>query len=396
MHLFLGEFCLLVLLLSSFFGFANVRAGSDQGQEVPAPQIRTVTYTNDYGGSYGLEIQQGQDFGECFGVGKDWDNNSGLNIMWQGNIASNVSGTLYNFQYILWTPAILASCAYPADSYCLPGVYINCSDELLPICLCNCSSFDMVTSNVTYINKVPTFTNTVTFHDIPIETYGNGNSTVTLVFTQLFTANWTTLTIKTDVFADLTHLKLYISNYTDASNYTEVPANASFSLNFIYMVGLGKQSNDTSWVFIPPTSITPDAVHFDLNGTEGNYSLADMSLSDEYNELQGTTTIPSKNATAYFLSLLTGDGQIMCNCIQTFTGLTYGLTTGIQSDPTINVQHTRVPVYGGTSAGLPTVLPIVGIATGAVLAIGVAVVHTRKKRPLTSAYADETQKQAEN
>jgi hypothetical protein len=40
MHMFAGEFCLLVLLLSSFFGFANVKASTDQDQQqVPAPQI---------------------------------------------------------------------------------------------------------------------------------------------------------------------------------------------------------------------------------------------------------------------------------------------------------------------------------------------------------------------
>jgi len=249
----------------------------------------------------------------------------------------------------------------------------------------------MVTSNVTYVGNVPTFTNTITFNDIPLETFGLSSSSMAIVFTQHFIANWTLLAVKTDVYADLTNLKLY------TSNCSEVPANTSFSLDFNYWVGLWKQASENatgSWIPILASEITPTSVYFNINSTEGNFSNADMSLGDTYDEFQGSTTVPGKNATAHFISVLNGQGQTMCNCIQIFSGLTYGLTTGIKSDPTIHVQHARVPMLVTPDSGI--ILVIVGIATVAVLVIALPVVYTRKKRALTSAHADKTQKQAEN
>ena len=340
MRLFVGEFCLLVLLLSSFFGFANVRVSSaqDQDQKVPAPQIQTETKANGYRGAYDLMVQHGPDFGGSWGVGEDSDPDNGLNVGWCGNIGFNVSGTPFMFQYSL--------SSFRKSLY--SGVYINCSDERIPIYLYNCSSFDMVTSNVTYVGNVPTFTNTITFHDIQLETYDQGDSSVTLVFTQHFTADWTLLTVKTDVFADLTHLKLY------KSNGTLVPVNMSFLLNFDYLVCLINQtSSGTGTVFILPSEITPTAVYFNVNGAGGmQYSLADMTLGDVYDELQGNTQVAGKTATVYF----TPGWEVGCTCIQTFSDLTYGLTIGIESDPTIHVQHTRVPVYWGTTS-TPTTTP---------------------------------------
>jgi hypothetical protein len=200
----------------------------------------------------------------------------------------------------------------------------------------------MVTSNITYSGNVPTFTNTITFHDIQLETYNQNDSSVTLVFTQHFAANWTLLTIKTDVFANLTNLKLY------TSNQTEVPANTSFSLSLGYMVCLINQtSSGRDTVFIPPSNITSNAIYFNVTGTGGmQYSLADMSLGDNYTELQGNTNVTSKTATVYFAPGWVSGGD----CIQTFSNLTYNLTTGIESDPTIQVQHTRVPVNWGTTS----------------------------------------------
>ena len=390
MHVFFGEFCLLVLLLSSFLGFANVRASADQDQQqVPAPQIQTFTNETGYpGGAYNLIVQQGAGLQTMWGVRRSSDPNNGLNVMWQGNILYNVSGSLYDFQYVLLSCAHLSYYSFPAGAYSVLGVYFNCSGELIPVCLCNCSSFDMVTSNVTYVGNVPTFTNTVTFYDIPLETFDLSNSSVTIVFTQHFNANWTLLTVKTDVYADLTDLKLY------TSNRSEVSANTRFSLDFNYLVGLGEQTseNATSWTPILASEITPTSIRFNINSTRGNFSNADMSLGETYDEFQGDTTIPDKNATAHFVKIITTEKQTMYNCIQTFSGLTYGLTTGVRSDPTIHVQHARVLVPADSGI----ILVIVGIATVAVLLIAVPVVYTRKKRALISARADKTQKQAEN
>jgi hypothetical protein len=329
-------------LLSSFFGFANVKVSCGQDQVVPAPQIQTETKATGYpGGAYSLGVQHGPDFAGSWGAGEDSDPSNGLYARWQGNILSNLSAAMYMFQYTL------LSCVNSNYSW----VNINCSGEMIPIYLYNCSSLDMVTSDVTYSGGVPTFTNTITFNDIQLETHGYGDSSVTLVFTQHFTADWTLLTIKTDVYADLTRLKLYMSNGT------EVPENTSFSLNLDYMVGLAtnQTSECNSWTPILPSEVTQDAIYFNVGGAGGmQYSLANMSLGDGYTELQGSTQVAGKTAATYFTQGYTW--SLGCDCIQTFSDLNYGLTTGIESDPTIHVQHTRVPVNWGT-ASTPTSTP---------------------------------------
>jgi hypothetical protein len=324
------------------------------------------------GGSYSLQVQQGAGLNTGWGVGTNSDPDNGLNLCFQGNTRYNVSGTIYAFQYSLLSPANV-SASYPA-SWTLTGAYINCSDELIPICLCNCSSFDMVTSNVTYDGDVPTFTNNVTFNDIPFETFDDSNSSMTIVFTQHFSADWTLLTVKTDVYADLTNLKLYLGNGT------EVPANSSYSLNFEYMVGLQKQdANGNSSTPVLPSETTPTSVYFNINttGTEGNFSSADLSLGDTYDEFQGNTTISNKNCTAYFDLVPRQEYTTEAYCIQTFSGLTYGLTTGIKSDPTIHVHHPQITVSVPVGEGIG-VTEIVGVMIVSALVISIA--NVRKKR----------------
>jgi hypothetical protein len=368
MRLFLCKFCLLVLLLSSFFGFANVRVSSGQDQVVPAPQIQTSTQATGYpGGSYSLMVQHGPYFTGSWAVGRDSDPDNGLNVRWQGNILSNVSAAIYMFQYTL------LSCVKSNYSW----VHINCLGEIIPIYLYNCSSFDMVTSDITRSGGVPTFTNTITLNDIKLETHGHGDSSITLVFTQHFTADWTLLTIKTGVYADLTRLKLYMSNGT------EVPENTSFSLNLDYMVGLGtnQTSECNSWTPILPSEVTQNAIYYNV-GRAGamHYSLANMSLGDGYTELQGNTQVAGKTAATYFTQGYTW--TLGCDCIQTFSNLTYGLTTGIESDPTIHVQHTRVPVYWGTASTSISSTEIVLVAVTVAIAVSVAAlaISRRHKR----------------
>lgn len=357
----------------SFASIAKVRA---QDQEVPAPQVQSSWNDTGYpGGGYGLMIQQGMNFGEIFGVGRSYHPDNGLNVMWQGNIFSNISGTLYDFQYVLVSPAYMSDYTYPA-SWTLTGVYINCSGELIPICLCNCSSFDMATSDITRIDNVPTFTNTVTFNNIPVEAFGD--SFINLVFTQHFIADWTLLTIKTDVYADLSGLKLYLSNDTDPNNYTTVPDNTPYSLNFCYMVGLQKEDANGTGTPILPSETTSTSVYFDINSTGGSFSNADLSLGDAYEEFQGSTTI-SKSATAYFNTVPPKEYTTEAYCIQTFSGLTYGLTTGIKSDPTIHVHHPQVLVSVAVGEGI-WAIDIVGVIIVSTLIISIANLHKKRAR----------------
>ena len=310
-------------------------------------------------GGYFMELWQGPEIAN-FGADERNDPTGGISTRWQGMFYTNVANIQYTFQFTL-------------DSFMNArpdsGVYITALGQVFPIHLYNCASFNMATSNVTYVDNVPTFTNVIAFNDIPIETYGQGASSVSLVFTQHFNADWTQLTVKTDVFADLTNLKLYFSNGT------EVPPDTDFSLNFEYMVCLINQTaSQQTTAFVLPSEVTPSEVYFSVNGTgDLQYSLADMTLSDVYAELQGNNQVTGKTSTANFNS----GWQVGCVLLQTFNNLTYGLTTGIQSDPTIQVNHTRVPTYWGKTS---QIIGTIAVAVTVIISITIIAFLLTKKR----------------
>jgi hypothetical protein len=309
-------------------------------QKVPAPEI---SFGNNTETSYGMavgypssrdaDLSSALNFSFSFNVRKFFDISDGLVVEYEGLAFSYVSGSWLCFQFRLMS----------GTNWNYPHIYINCSGDVIPIYLYNCSSFDMVTSNVTYVGDVPTFTNVITFHDIALQTYGHDDaSSISLVFTQHFIADWTKLKIQTDTYADLTNMKLYYSNGS------AVPSNTKFSLNFDYNVNLFNQSAnfgpDHGAVEISPTSVTQTGLYFNVEGTEGiQYSLADMTLDDNYTELQGDTQIPNKTAIAYFSSISLFSLQKEQICSQRFTDLTYNVTTAVTSDPTISVMHNQVP-----------------------------------------------------
>jgi len=368
-------------LLLPFFGFASVRA-SDEDQKVPAPTI----YFNDptssnwsslptYIKGYSMAVMHGENFSFTV-IAKEYNeseinplNNKplGRTLGWQGNARSYVSGTSLLFQFNLGTNLNVQNQRH---------LYINCSDGIIPINLFNCSSFDMVTSSVTYLGDVPTWTNVITFHDIALETYGKGTSSINLVFTQNFTANWTKLTVKTETYADLTKVNLF---HSDGS---PVPLNTPFSLNFNYGVCLISETDPSqqgNQVFIIPT-IAEKSIFFDVKGTEGmRYSIADVTLADNYVEVQGSAQVLNKTADVYF-----APGWVMgSDCFQRFTDLTYGVTTAVRSDPTINAHHASVPIGWGNPANnwdFAHVAFVGGIASVAVVATVVVVRRRRRAR----------------
>ena len=347
MRLFVCEFCLLVLLLSSFFGFVNVRVGSGQeDQLVPAPQIYTTTNLT-VGEGYSLGVSQGSAVNANWCVRnltQPFDNVTD----WQGNTFSNLTGSQYMYDVDL-------SSMYPVNGSGTPSsdVYIDCSGTIIPIYLYNCSYFDMTTSNITYLDNVPTFTNNMTFHNIQMDTYGHGNSSITLTFIQTFIANLTEFTIRTDTFADLSNLTLY----TNSTN--EAHANSTFSFNLDYVVALFNQTqvnlqgNITNVPGEPacslsPSNVTSTEVFYSIPSV-GNlqFSLANMTLTDSYVESQGNTMFANKTAT----SSLDANGDRL---LQTFDNLTYGLTTSIESDPTITIVHDSLATVTSTPTATPT------------------------------------------
>lgn len=337
------------------------------GQKVPAPDISTGT--PGVGGgvllegyAMGLGYPSWANFSFSFDVRKYIDITSNLVLEYQGNANSYVSGTQLLFQFTLMSS--IKNGSSPASF-----IYINCSGDVIPIYLYNCSSFDMVTSNVTYVGNVPTVTNVITFHDIALQTYGRNASSISLVFTQHFIADWTELKVKTETYADLTNMTLYYSNQS------AVPSNTKFSLNFDYKVGLFNQTPTDQYgsIEIPPTSMTQTGLYYDVKGTGGmQYSLADMTLDDNYTEVQGATQIPNKTAIAYF----SGNQGGGIDCFQRFTDLTYGVTTAIRSDPTVSVTHSQVP---WSATGIPEINNV-GVTIGAAIVILVSIVLLKKKK----------------
>jgi hypothetical protein len=351
-------------------------------QKVPAPEVTTQSTAESYAMAVGYPSSRDADlssainFSFSFNVRKYFDIYNGLVAEYEGLAFSYVSGSWLCFEFRLMS----------GTNWNYPHIYINCSGSIIPIHLYNCSSFDMVTSNVTYVGDVPTFTNVITFHDIALQTYDNGASNITLMFTQHFIADWTKFKIVTDTYADLTNMTLYYSNQSAVTH------NTKFSLNFDYNVNLFNQSAnfgpDHGAVEISPTSVTQTGLYFNVEGTEGiQYSLADMTLDDNYTEVQGATQIPNKTAIAYFSSLSLFSFQKEQICSQRFTDLTYNVTTAVTGDPTISVMHNQVPWSssgggtgtGGGGTGIP-VINIVGVATGVVIVILVSLVLLKKKR----------------
>ena len=309
-------------------------------QKVPAPEI---SFGNNNETSYGMavgypssrdaDLSSAINFSFSFNVRKYFDIYNGLVAEYEGLAFSYVSGSWLCFEFRLMS----------GTNWNYPHIYINCSGSIIPINLYNCRSFDMVTSSITYVEDVPTFTNVITFHDIALQTYDNGASNITLMFTQHFIADWTKLTIKTETYANLTNMQLY---YSDGS---PVPHNTKFSLNFDYNANLFNKSDPhpENASAMSPTIINDTTLSFDVTGTEGmQYTIADMTLSDNYTEVQGDTQILNKTAIAYFSSISPFSLQKEQICSQRFTDLTYNVTTAVTSDPTISVMHSQVPFAG--------------------------------------------------
>ena len=212
-------------------------------------------------------------------------------------------------------------------------MFINTPYGSIPISFCDTSSFNMQVGNVTYINGLPTVTNTVTFNDIALPTYGQGSSSVTFVISQTVIANWTNMIIKIGVYADLSNMKLYLPVGT------EIPQNTDFSFNLMYQIDMNNGAINP--IDYPPSNITPTSVFFAVNGTAGTQiAIANMNLGDTYTEIQGSTQLADKTPTIYFSQSSSPSWEV--NCFQSFPNLTYGVTTAVESDPTITVQHNAV------------------------------------------------------
>jgi hypothetical protein len=325
---------------------------------------------------YRLRIFHGDTFECSMMARKCHDSQNGLFVDYVSMFNSNVQGSVLNFQTDLGSRTGSSPSGYPA-------IFANVSGVAIPIHLYNASSFDMVTGSVSDEAGYPTFTNVITFRNIAMETYGHGLSEITLTMTQHYVANWTNLRVKTDVLVDLTNMQLYYPG-----NQSAVSPGTDYSLNLVYTVGLinytaMKLGRDG---FIAPANITATSIHYEINGTDAmDFSVADLTMTDNYTEVQGLNQIPDRHSTCYF----DPQGTSGCNAVQIFSNLTYGVTTSIASDPVIDVTHDRVPAGWGSNSGgggdewiVPSI--VAGSIAAAVTCVAF-VVKRRKSRGVSAA-----------
>jgi hypothetical protein len=262
---------------------------------------------------------------------------------------------------------------YP-EGFQLPAMFINTQQYgSFPINFCNATSFNMQVGNVTYINGLPTLKNTITFNDIALPTYGQGSSSISLIISQTVIANWTNMIISIGVYADLSNMKLYMSNGT------EIPQNTVFSFSLMYGIDMNTPAPPgiPGPIDYPPSDVTPTSVFFAVNGTSGTQlSIANMNFGGTYTDIQGSNQFPGETPTIYFSPSVAPTWAV--NCFQTFPNLTYGVTTAVQSDPTINVQHNAVSAVGTTISKLILYAVIVGGAAAVAIVVGVISVKRKK------------------
>ncbi len=359
--------------------------------QVPAPFIQTVpqsqfTNAGDTLG-YGIWVSSGP------GSGSNWQAVKG-----NGSAGSNFEGLYSNIGYDIENSSMLFETQLSSSTDGGLGniglnngtypyaISINCDGTTFPINLWNCAYFDESTSNITYVGDLPTFNNTFTFHNISLDTNGTGASSVTLTLTQQFIANWTMMTIKMDTGVDFTNMHLY-SPVTGQ----EISPGTDFSLTLVYYVDMSNITESQlvgHVVNLQPTDITPTEIYYTANNGFGyQYNLANMNFADSYTEIQGTNQVANKAAAAYFEPMMQGvqgSGAFFVMCYQTFNNLTYGVTTGISSDPTIEVSHNAVSSTSSNSttnsaSPLSRNAPVISVVIVAAVIVGVALLFKHKR-----------------
>lgn len=328
-----GILVMFVLCLSSVA--VTLSRANASGNQVPAPSVSTSNSPRPSTGdliNLAINVGQGNSCSSTWSAHRSNMTNPGngshfLSEGFQGEISTTLAGSQSDLEFNLGSTTNLMD---------VPGMFIDTPYVNFSINFCNAENFSVSVGKIIYIGDLPTVTNNVTFNNIALSSPSQGS--VTLVIYQTVVCNWTNMTVRIGAYADLSKMKLCLSNGT------EIPQNTDFSLNLIYQFDM---SNSTASqleghaVNYQPSNITSTSVFFSGNGTSGKQiSLANMNLADNYTEIQSPGQSEEKVARAYFASA--GIPSWAVNCCQSFPNLTYGKTLAVQSDPTITVQHKAI------------------------------------------------------
>jgi len=291
----------------------------------------------------------------------------------EGGFGETVNGTEFTLGFGLTSfipppqaPNIpVGTISQTTDNPC--GIWISCQYGAFPIWLYNATDVTTNSGQVTTVNGLPSVTLNETFSNIQLDTGGHGDSTVNLVVSQQITGNATTMIAQVNVYADLSNMHFYLPDGT------EIPQGTDYSLNLLWITGLsnGTESAQLGYFTAYPYTIIGNSLYFIVNGEVGN--IAGITLSDKYVESQGANQMSSRQAQVQFISTNATVGAHRapeCLCLQTFPNLTYGVTTSVQSDPTIYMNHALMST-------LPLITLIVVVAV--VIAACVVLFRYRKR-----------------
>jgi hypothetical protein len=369
----------VILVLGMMFFLPVVSVAAQHGK-VPIPLITKSVSSPGASSSDGISVIDGNDYG----FNSTWDAIRGNGTAGAGPL-SDGEGLYTNIQANTGNnlTTLVLQFASPYDGKPVDGVYslyVDCAGIKIPVNLCNCTSFDESTSNVTYVGDLPTFTNTFTFHDIAIDTHGHGPSNVTLTFAQQFVADWNEMTITMGTIVDLSNTSLFFQNGT------ELKPGAQYSFTLAYSAEL--TNNTESQILgvtydIEPSEITGNGIFFWGNNSIGSlYNITDFTLGNTFTEEQGTKLISNRTSDTQISTVQGSPGvtSYYCWCSQMFDNLTYGVTTAIDSNQTIESFH--IITTSPENLEIPIVVTIVVVLALVAGMVALALVRRRRQNDL--------------
>ena len=286
-----SSFIICVLLLGLVLNASF--ASSSQSGQVPAPTVLKGIGRPGYVLSDGITVinsNNPQTFNSNWYAEKG---NGSFGYNFEG-LYSNIQYTIRNSTMSFETEFGSATDGGVGNIGILNGennyaVYANVSGTIIPINIWNCTYFDESTSNVTYVGNLPTFTNTFTFHNIALQTYGHGSSSITLTLTQVFIANWTMMKVKMETGVDFSNMSLY-----SPVTHQPISSGTPFSFNLVYDVGASNYTESQIvgyGVFLQPT-VTRTGIYYSAgNGSTLSYSVANMTFGDSFTDVRGSSVV---------------------------------------------------------------------------------------------------------
>lgn len=257
-------------------------------------------------------------------------------VRYQQNIRYLIKGTRYLLQFTVAT------------------MKVNCSGETIELFLTNCSSFDAALGNITYVGDIPVFDFNLTFHEIAIETYGNGKSNLTFILRHIIYPDWNKTDIKIQAFFNLSNFRLILP-----STHSEAAPGATFAIIIEYSMELLDATDPTAHHGVMPSHYNDTSISYDLPTDTGtNLTVSKLEMGSTFYEWNGSHFL--ERATN---SSLENAGGSTFLARHIFPNLVYKTTILIYSDPQLTVFHDPYSLSQGLIPSFTFLLILTSIAT---------------------------------